>query len=210
MKILIIGGTGKTGQYLIKQGLEQGHQITALVRKPKKLKLSDPALKVLQGNVLEPKSIEAAVEGQDAVLCALGHKKFIVKSTVLSRGTENLIYAMQKKGVKRLICITALGINDSRYRLGLYYTLFTIPFLLYFYFKDKEKQEKLIEKSDLEWTIIRPAQYIPGKKRARYKHGPKVGHYLLTKMISRQDVAHFMLEELKNPRYIKARPGISY
>lgn len=210
MNILIIGGTGKTGRELIKQSLEKGYLVTALVRKPKKLRIRDSNLRVVQGNVLQPQSIEQAFKGQEAVLCALGHKRFFLKTQILSKGTTNIIQAMRNQGVKRIICITALGINDSKYRLGLYYTIFTIPIILYFYFKDKAKQESLLESSNLRWTIIRPAQFIPGKKRGIYKHGPEVGHYILTKLISRADVAHFMLEELQHSKYLHQKPGISY
>lgn len=210
MNLLIIGGTGKTGRELIKQGLEQGHNITALVRKPKKIKYSHINLKVLEGNVLIPESLERAVQGQDAVLSALGHKKFFIRTTTLSVGTKNILSAMTKNGVNRLICITSLGINDSRFKLGLYYTLFTIPFILFFYFMDKSKQEKLIANSELEWTIVRPGQLTNGRRRTIYKHGSNAGHYIWTKMISRADVAHFMLHILNANIYIKKAVGITY
>jgi putative NADH-flavin reductase len=195
MKLLLIGGTGKTGHELIKQGLARGHLITALVRKPKNFKYSHPNLTIIEGNVLVPESIEKAVRGHDAVLSALGHKRFFIKTTILSRGTKNIIAAMIQNHIKRFICITSLGINDSRFKLGLYYTLFTIPFILFFYFLDKSKQEKLITNGDLEWTIIRPGQLTNGRKRTVYKHGSSAGHYVLTKMISRADLAHFMLNQ---------------
>ncbi|MBC8769857.1 SDR family oxidoreductase [Arenibacter sp. BSSL-BM3] len=208
MKLLVIGGTGGTGRELIKQGLDKGHIITAVVRKPIKIKYSHPNLIILKGNVLIPESLEQAVQGQDAVLSALGHKKFFIKTTILSRGTKNIISAMTKNQVKRFICITSLGINDSKFKLGLYYTLFTIPLILLFYFIDKSKQEKLIMKSTLDWTIIRPGQLTNGKKRTNYKHGLTVGSYILTKMISRASVADFMLNQLDNQTYIRKTPGI--
>ena len=210
MKLLVIGGTGKTGREFIKQGLAQGHVITAVVRKPKKIKYSHPNLIILEGNVLIPESFEKAIQGQDAVLSALGHKQFFIKTTILSRGTKNIISAMTKNEVKRFICITSLGINDSKFKLGLYYTLFTIPFILFFYFLDKSKQEKLIMNSDLDWTIVRPGQLTNGKKRTIYKHGSSVGHYILTKMISRADVAHFMLNLLNTNTYLKKAVGLTY
>ena len=210
MNILIIGSTGKTGRQLVKQSIEAGHDVTALARNPKRLEIYQPKLRIICGDVMKLESIEAAFIDQDAVLCALGHKRFFVKTNILSKGTENIVRAMQKYNVRRLLCITALGINDSKYRLGLYYTLFTIPFILYFYFKDKSKQETIITKSHLEWTIIRPAQFIPGRLRAKYKVGPNVGHYILTKLITRADVAHFMLKELKESSYLHQKPGISY
>ncbi len=210
MKLLIVGGTGKTGRQLISQGLEEGHYITAMVRKPNKLKFNHPNLKVLKGNVLNLENVESAVQGQDAVLSALGHKQFFIKTSILSRGTMNIIRAMEKKGVDRFICITSLGINESKFRLGLYYTLFVIPVILFFYFRDKSKQEKLIEQSNLDWTIVRPGQLTNGRKRTKYQHGPNLGSYILTKMISRNDVAHFMLNLIENRAYIKEAPGIIY
>jgi len=202
MNLLIIGGTGKTGKELVKQGLEKGHSITVLARNPNKVKCQHQNLKVIKGNVLIPETLENAFQGQDAVLSALGHKRFFIKTTILSRGTKNIISTMERNKIQRFICITSLGINDSRFRLGLYYTLFTIPFILLFYFLDKAKQEKLIMSSNLDWTIVRPGQLTNGKKRMKYRHGPNLGNYILTKMISRADVAHFMLNELESKKYM--------
>lgn len=210
MRLLIIGGTGKTGRELIQQGLAQGHLITAMVRNPRKINYDHANLRVLKGNVLVPDSLDSAVREQDVVLSALGHKRFFIKTTILSRGTKNIIEAMINNKVNRFICITSLGINDSRYRLGLYYTLFTIPVILFFYFLDKAKQEKFVMNSNLDWTIVRPGQLTNGKKRSIYKLGPKTGHYILTKIISRADVAHFMLQELEQNRYVHKAVGITY
>lgn len=209
MKLLIIGGTGKTGRELIKQGLVKGHVITAIARKPEKLKFDNPNFSVIKGDVLIPESLENPFRGQDAVLSALGHKRFFIKTTILSRGTKNIINAMNNNGVKRFICITSLGINDSKFKLGLYYTLFTIPVILFFYFFDKSKQEELIMKSDLDWTIVRPGQLTNGKKRTHYKHDTKAGNYILTKMISRASVAHFILKNLETVMYLHKAVGVT-
>lgn len=218
MKLLIIGGTGGTGQQLIKQALQQGHKLTVLARSPEKIKITHPDLIVIKGNILDPEKVQEAVAGQDAVLSALGHKKFFIKTNILSEGTSNIIHAMQKHKVSRFICITSLGIGDSRFKLGLYHTLFVIPVIIFFYFMDKEKQENLIKNSSLEWTIVRPGQLIPkwvadlfhGRRLGDYKHGPDVGNYILTKMISRADVAHFMLGQLNDKTYLYKTPGIVY
>jgi putative NADH-flavin reductase len=210
MKLLIIGGTGGTGLELIKQALEQGHSVTALLRNPQKIKITHKNLRIIKGNVLDFDKVQEAVAGQDAVLSALGHKIFFIKTNILSEGTKNIIHAMERHHVNRFICITSLGIDDSRFKLGLYYTLFVIPIIVLFYFLDKVKQEKLIRNSKLMWTIVRPGQLTNGKKRGYYRHGADVGHYLLTKMISRADVAHFILCELGDPIYLYKTPGITY
>lgn len=209
MKLLIIGGTGGTGRELIRQALDAGHDVTALVRDPAKVKATHPNLKVIKGNVLVYEDVDKAVTGQDAVLSTLGHKRFFIPSNILSEGTKNIIAAMEKHGVKRFICVTSLGINDSRFRLGLYYTLFTIPVILFFYFRDKAKQENLITASNLDWTIVRPGQLTNGKKRGTYKHGADAGHYILTKMISRATVADFILRQLNDKTYLYKTPGVT-
>jgi putative NADH-flavin reductase len=208
MKLLIIGGTGATGRELIKQGLEAGHHLTALVRNPGKLKITHPNLRIVKGNVLDLASVEEAVAGQDAVLSALGHKRFIIYTNILSEGTKNIVKAMEIHNVKRFICITSLGINDSRFKLGLYYTLFVIPVIVFFYFLDKGKQEKIIRETRLDWTIVRPGQFTNGRLTGKYKHGENLGNYILTKMISRANVAHFMLSQLNDNSYLHKAVGV--
>lgn len=208
MKIFLIGATGKTGKEVIKQGLEQGHVITALVRNPDNLKIRNPNLFIVKGNVLQAESFENALHGQDVVISSLGHKRFFIPTNILSEGTKNVIESMRKKNIKRFICISSLGVNDSRFKLGLYYTLFAIPFILLFYFLDKSKQEKLIMNSDLDWTIIRPGQLTNGKKRTDYRYGPSVGSYILTRMISRASVAHFVLNQTESKAFVGKAIGI--
>ena len=208
MKIFIVGGTGGTGRQVIEQALLENHLVTALVRNPVKLNTDHPNLKVIKGNILEPGTFEQAIKENEVVISALGHKRFFIKTNILSEGTKNIVNAMEKHKVKRLICITSMGVNDSRFRLGLYYTLFVIPVILLFYFLDKEKQERIIRQSSLDWTIVRPGQLTNGKKRTTYRHGSKLGSYIFTKMVSRADVAHFILQEVKNDKYIKKSPSI--
>ena len=208
MKLLIIGATGGTGRELVKQALELGHKITLLVRNSDKVLTVHPSLQVINGNVLNIKEVEQAVSGQDAVISSLGHKRFFIKTNILSEGTKNIIASMEKQNVKRFICITTLGINDSRFRLGLYYTLFTIPIILFFYFRDKSKQEKLIMNSKLDWTIVRPGQLTNSKLTGEYQVGNNVGNYFITKTISRANVAHFILSQLCDKTFFHKKVGI--
>jgi putative NADH-flavin reductase len=210
MNLLIVGATGGTGRALLDQALGQGHTVTAFVRNPAKLRVTHERLRVVTGNVLDYDSIDTAVQGEDAVLSALGHKRWFIKTTILSEGTKNSISAMEKHGVRRFICETSLGVGDSRGRLGLYYTLFVIPVITFFYFKDKRRQEQLIRESSLDWVIVRPGQLTNGRKRAKYRHGEKIGSYVLTVRISRADVADFMLKQLTDNSYLRRTPGVAY
>lgn len=207
-KVLIVGATGGTGRQLVEQALERGHVVTALARDPSALRIEHPRLTVVRGDVLDYRSVEAAVRGQDAVLSALGHKRFFYPTRILSEGTRNLLRAMETHGVQRFVCETALGIGDSAGRMGVYYTFFVIPIILPFYFWDKTRQERLIAASGVSWVVVRPGALANGAKRGRYRHGRNVGSFLWTVRISRADVADFMLNQMTDNTYLGTAPGV--
>lgn len=206
--ILVVGATGGTGQQLVTQALERGYNVTAFVRTPSKLGVTHPNLSVAQGDVLDAASVNAAMRGHGAVLCALGHTHYLGPSRILSEGTRNLVGAMHAHGVKRLVCETSLGIGDSAWRMGLYYTLFVIPVILPFYFWDKTRQERIVAESGLEWVLVRPGALTNSEGRGRVRHGRGVGHVLRTVRISRADVATFMLDQLETDSYLGSAPGV--
>jgi uncharacterized protein YbjT (DUF2867 family) len=210
MRILVIGGTRGTGREVVQQALERGHHVVALARKPSNVKIQDARLRVAEGDVMKPESLDAAMANVDAVVCALGHKRWLGPTNTLSEGTRNVVRAMEKHGVKRLVVETALGVGNSAGRLGVYYTLFTIPVILPFYWYDKGRQERIVRNSSLDWVIVRPGQLTNGRKRGVYKHGPRVGNYLWSVSISRADVADFMLDQLGDTPYLHQTPGVSY
>jgi putative NADH-flavin reductase len=209
-RVLIVGATGGTGRQLVEQALERGLVVTALARDPSALRLEHPRLTVARGDVLDYPSVEAAVRGQDAVLSALGHKQFFRPTRILSEGTANVLRAMEAHRVRRIVCETALGIGDSAWRMGLYYTFFVLPVILPFYFWDKTRQERLIAASSVDWVVVRPGALTNGAKRGRYQHGRSVGNLLWTVKISRADVADFMLNQMSDNTYLKTAPGVCW
>jgi putative NADH-flavin reductase len=210
MRVLVIGATGGTGREIVKQALERGHDVVALARKPSRIKFTHDRLHVARGDVMDPASLDAAMPGCEAVVCALGHKRWLGPSKILSEGTRNIVRAMEKHGVKRLVVETALGVNGSSGRLGLYYTLFTIPFILPFYWYDKGRQERVVIESSLDWVIVRPGQLTNGRKRGTYQHGSNVGSFIWSVSISRADTADFMLNQLGETPYLRQAPGVCY
>jgi putative NADH-flavin reductase len=213
MRVIVFGASGGTGREIVKQALERGHDVTAFVRNPEKVAkigLSHQRLSVARGDVMDAASVEAAMPGHDAALIAIGHRRYLGPSRIVSQGTQHIVAAMQKHGVRRVVCETALGVGDSSGRLGLYYTLFVIPFILPFYWYDKGRQERVVRGSPLEWVIVRPGQLTNGRKRGQYRHGPKVGDYLSSVSISRADVADFMLNQLGETPYLRTAVNICY
>jgi putative NADH-flavin reductase len=209
-RILIVGATGGTGLQLVARALERGYAVTALVRDPARLKIDHPHLTIVQGDVLDIASVEAAVRGQDAVLSALGHRRYFHPTRILSEGTRNILRAMERQGVGRLVCETSLGIGDSAGRMGLYYTFLVIPVILPFYFWDKTRQERLIAASSVDWVIVRPGALTDRDSRGRYRSGRDVGSFLWTVRVSRGDVADFMLNQLTSDTHLRAAAGVSW
>lgn len=177
---------------------------------PAKLAVRHQHLTVAQGDVLDYAAVEATVRGQEAVLSALGHKRWFYPNRILSDGTRNVVRAMETVGVQRFICETSLGLGESCGRMGLSYTLFVIPLILPSYFWDKRRQERLIRASSLDWIIVRPGVLTNGPKRGIYRHGARVGHWLWTVRISRADVADFMLNQVTDNTYLRSAPGVCY
>lgn len=206
MNILIFGATGGSGKELTKQALEQGHNVTALVRNPATLGISHANLTVVQGDILNADSVSAVVKGKDAVLSALG-SKVLKPNTIMSDGTKNILAAMQMHGVKRFICETSLGLGDSRDQMGFFFEYIVIPFFLKNVFVDKEVQEQLIMQSNTDWTIVRPAGLTDGVRTGRYRSGMDKA---ITGQISRADVAEFMLKQLTDTTYLRKAPCIAY
>lgn len=207
-RVLILGATGGTGRQLLAQALERGYEVTAFVRNPATLSVEHPRLTVVQGDVLDYSTVEKAVRGQDAVISALGHKRFFGPTRILSEGTRNILRAMETHNVRRFVCETSLGIGDSIGRMGLYYSLFVIPVVLPFYFWDKTRQEQWIAASNSEWVIVRPAALTNAAGRGAYRHGRNIGSFFWTARIARADVADFMLKQLADDSNLGTAVGI--
>jgi len=207
-RILIFGATGGTGQELVKQALDQGNLVTAFVRTPKKMEISHQNLTVIQGNVLNYKDVLNAIDDHEVIFCNLGMPASD-KSTLRADGTTNIVNAMKEKGVKRLICQTSLGYADSKEVLPWHMKYIIVPFILKNAFRDHEIQETVIEKTALDWTIVRPGNMTNGKLTKKYKHGFEPQDKIKLK-ISRADVAHFMLNQMDEDIYLSKKVGLSY
>lgn len=207
MNILIFGATGTIGQQLVIQGLEQHHTVTAFARNPDKLKISHQQLSLVQGDVLQKEEVSKTMNKQDAVLIALGAGS---KGTVRSAGTRNIMHAMEEAAVHRLICLSTLGAGDSRENLNLFWKYVMFGFFLRQAYNDHLQQESLIQKSSLEWTIVRPGAFIDGALTGQYRHGFPPNAKDLELKISRADVADFMLKQLDDNSYLYKTPGLSY
>jgi putative NADH-flavin reductase len=202
-KIVIFGATGGTGRQLVTQALEQDFEVTAFVRNPARLDVSHPKLSIEQGDVLTPKDVDKAIQGQEAVLSALGVKPG--RKPVCTQGIINILDAMNKHHLSRLVVESAYGARDSK--RGFYARLLWV--FLKSVMKDKDEMEEVIEKSNLEWIVVRPSILTNGPLTGTYRKG----HGLTVKglpRISRADVADCMLKLIKDDNHINQFLTISY
>ncbi len=201
MQLAVIGATGGTGLQVVEQALQRGHFVTAFVRDPAKLTLKHAHLTVLVGNVLEPDTLLPVVRRQDAVVCALGSRPGNTDVAV-SEGTKNLIAAMHKTGVRRLLVVSSLGVGESLADASLPSKLF-IKTVLSGPIAEKEIQEEAVRKSELDWLIVRPTRLNNDLPTGKYKVGEHIKFSLFAMpQISRADVAAFLLDQLDSNQYI--------
>ena len=202
MRILVFGATGGTGRQFIAQALERGHDLAAFVRHPQSWSDRDPRVGVVAGDATAAGTkIDAALEGRDAVVSALGRRMSFRSEGLMERSMRALVPAMERRGVKRLIVVSAFGVGDSRKEAP------PIPRLMYAtmlkdIFADKARAEALIRASTLEWTILHPVLLTDGPVTARYRAAEHLDLKGLPK-ISRADVAHFIVKELEAPAFVR-------
>ncbi len=208
MKLIIFGATGTVGKQIVLQALSLGYTVTAFVRNKNKIDdINHEQLTIYEGDVLNPSAVEKAVQSHDAVFCALGAGR---KGKVRSEGTINIIRAMEKAGIKRFICQTTLGAGDSKGNLNFFWKYIMFGWFLKEAYADHELQEKYIQASTLDWTIVRPAAFTDGKATGNYQHGFSPSEKSVALKISRADVAMFMLTQLNSDEYLRKSPGLSY
>ncbi len=201
MKLAVFGATGGTGNEVVKQALETGHKVTAFVRDAARLSIQNEKLNVVSGDVFDADSVAKAVQGQDAVVCALGAGSDLKKTTVRTTGTVNMIRCMQQaNGTKqRLIVVTAMGTGESWDDMSLLNKFF-YAVLLKNTREDHEAQEIVVKESGLNWTIVRPSGLNDKPRTGTYDVGERIP--IKTSQIARADVADLVLKELEQKIWI--------
>ena len=121
--------------------------------------------------------------------------------SLFSEGTENLIRAMQRHNVRKLLCITGIGAGASRGHGGFLYDRVIQPILLKTIYEDKTRQEKLLEACDRDWMIIRPARLTFERQRQRFSVVQNT-RGLTAGKISRADVAVWTVGQLNSGKYL--------
>jgi putative NADH-flavin reductase len=209
MNILVVGATGGTGVQLVEQGLNRGHAMVALARRPDAIGIVHPRLRVAAGNVIDRDSLEAAMNGVEAVVSSLGVGGLLASrktGSLLSQGTANLLAAMRAVGVERLVAISSVGVDDDPTE-GFVYRRILKPLFLKNLYIDMRRMETAVAASDRDWTLVRPPLLLD--KPATGKYRIEVGGNVPgARIIPRADLAAFVLDLAETGAHSRERVGI--
>jgi len=208
MKLAIFGASGRTGIPLMRQVLDSGYDVVALVRDPAKLPQQHDRLTLVRGDAMNPGDVEKTVQGADAVISVLGHRKDS-PADMQTVVTRHILAAMQKYNVKRLVSLTGAGVDapEDKPKLVNYLIKFALKTLSGKVLKDARQHAELIKNSDVDWVIVRAPMLNEGPYTGKYRVG-WVGVNTSAR-ISRADVADFLLKQVTDNTYLRRMPMIS-
>ncbi|NUO57415.1 MAG: NAD(P)H-binding protein [Hamadaea sp.] len=222
MKLTIIAATGGIGRHLVEQAVADGHEVTAVARRPRNLPEGVRAIAVDFGHP-DPAALRTAVRGADAVVSGLGPRDPRADAGITSRGTQAIVDAMTAEGVRRIVIVSAapvgpvpvpgqrvlpkhdpgdgffmrhVGTRIARRLFGAHYA-------------DLAATERILRDSDLEWTVSRPPKLtdkaLTGAYRTALNRNIRGGF-----SISRADVAHHMLRMVGQPDTVRQVVGVAH
>jgi putative NADH-flavin reductase len=209
MRIVVFGASRGIGLEVVKQALEAGHVVTAFIRSPEKFRVKHANLTVFKGDSMDTAAVEQAIEGQEAVISALGPTRPPVPH-MMETSAKNIVAAMKKHAVHRLVSTTGAGVRQTEDEPKFIDRF--ISFLLHLLAKDvvldSAENVKTIQASNLDWTIVRFPRLMDGEHTRKYRVG-FLGKDSGTQ-ISRADGADFVLKELIEQKWLKKLPLVSY
>lgn len=188
MKVLLLGASGKTGAEVVRQGMAAGHEITAFVRDPSRLKGSYPGLAVKVGDARNVADLTQALEGQEAVISTLGSNK--TADALIARSTDALLEAAGKTGLRRMVMLSVA----RNYKPTPFIRL--MARVMAGVVADRWAGEDSLKNSNLDWTIVYAAKLTNGPKTGRIRIVGAGETVTFRSTVSRADVAEFMLARL--------------
>jgi len=225
MKLTIFAATGGIGRQLLEQAVDAGHDVTAVVRHPQKLpdELSSQ-IRVVSADLAapDPATLASAVQGADGVLSGLGPRSK-AETGIAARGTQAIVAAMKAAGARRIVVVSAAPIgtvpspgrpNPPKHDPGDGFIMQhllnpLVKTALRKNYADLAQMEDILRDSDLDWTAVRPPRLTDKPLTGTYRtaHGQNLRRGLV---ISRADVAHYMLRAVGQPETIKQAIGVAY
>lgn len=208
-KVLVVGATGGSGRAAVERLLNAGYFVTAFSRHAHELANVSDRITTIDGDATDAADVDRAMSGQDAVIVTLGIAENPLRvrlfgaartpQDVRSAGTQNVIAAMRKHGVRRLVVLSSFGVGKTRGRLRWLERLF-FSLLLKPQIADTEAQESAVRGSDVEWVLAQPVHLTDGEDSAMPFASPE-GQVRQWK-VSRKRVARFLVQAVRSSDYL--------
>ncbi len=205
MRVAVFGGSGLTGKHVVRVALERGHTVTALARRPEAMGDAREALHVIHGDALDAGAVARVIGGQDAVIQALGigGKGDGKASTLVSDATRIIVAAMEKQGVRRLVCMSNVGAGDSLGETPLVFRKLLLPVFFRWLvpiLEDKNRMEPLVSGSQLDWTLVRLPAILdqPARGRRRLAASAREVGFRITAA----DTAELLVDQLDDSAWV--------
>ncbi len=203
MRLTIFGANGPTGRLVVQQALALGHTVRAVTRRPDAFPAFGPGLEVVEADVFDAAAVDWAVAGSNAVISSLGIPYSRQKIEVYSRGTGHIVAAMQRHGVRRLLCVSSTStflVDDlEKSWINHIATSLVSRTLGRTTYQDMRLMETRVRGSGLEWTIVRPAGLFTGSVVTAYQTAE---NFLSGQLTARADLAASLLAQVQNQRYV--------
>ncbi|WP_327729384.1 NAD(P)H-binding protein [Streptomyces sp. NBC_00487] len=211
MRVTVLGATGAIGRLVVQRLLDDGHQVTALVRTPAKLTLTHSQLTLVTGQLSDCDAVEQAVGGADAVISALGPSlKRSTTGTQVTDGTRIVVQIMQAQKVTRFIGLATPSLADPKDKPHWKHKVLPVAAGLMFpnALAELKGMTEAVTSSGLDYTIARITNPTDKPATGRIRSG-FLGHDKVGSAMSRADIAAFLVSQLTDTRYRRAMPAIS-
>jgi putative NADH-flavin reductase len=202
MNVLVFGASGKTGREVVRQALARGFNVSAFVRDTARLPLAHANLRLVKGEITDPRAVARAMEEQTCVISTLGVGLPLRHDPIVIEGVRTIARASEHASVERLLYMSFIGVRESRDAAGFLLKQLAGTVLRH-EVADHEAKEAAVAESFVDWTIVRPPKLTNGRLTASYRVGEDIEARSPLPMMSRADVADFMLRQLSDQSFIR-------
>lgn len=206
LKIAVIGGTGKSGKYLIEQLLDRNFSLKLLIRNPSQFSCRSPLVEIISGDVRDYAAVATLLKGCRAVVSTLGQPRG--EAPVFSQATRHVLRAMQEHGIQRYILTTGLNVDapsdqkSSWTRAATDWMKANYPDTT----ADKQREYELLAKSDANWTLLR----LPLIELTDTKNEVTVSlEDCPGEKVSATSLAYFLVGQLSDEQYRRKAPFVA-
>jgi len=217
MNIALIGASGFVGTAILKEALDRGHSVKAIVRNPQNVTIKDDQITLVKADILDSEQVKNAVAGTDAVISAYNpgwsnpdiYEEFLKGSASIQAGTK-------ESGVKRYIVIGGAGSLEVAPGVQAVDTADFPAAIKPGASAARDYQRILKDEKELDWTFFSPAfemhQGTSGVRTGVYRTGldNPVFNEEGRSILSVEDLALVIIDELENPKHIKERFTAAY